>query len=134
MEVPQQLLSVTVSKVIPFNSWQGIQRGAEWREGRGMAYGKWTIAQTKTNRFWFHLDPTLLSGWGVRSDNCCSGGSPDGRQRAEKKEVLGVVRLCTVVIIPVLDSKYRSVCVCVSLRLRLCLCVPLQALQVEGQV
>lgn len=99
-----------------------------------MAYGKWTIAQTKTNRFWFHLDPTLLSGWGVRSDNCCSGGSPDGRQRAEKKEVLGVVRLCTVVIIPVLDSKYRSVCVCVSLRLRLCLCVPLLALQVEGQV
>lgn len=40
MEVPQQLLSVTVSKVIPFSTWQGIQRGVEWREGRGMAFGK----------------------------------------------------------------------------------------------
>lgn len=40
MEVPQQLLSVTVSKVIPFSTWQGIQRGVEWREGRGTAYGK----------------------------------------------------------------------------------------------
>lgn len=37
-----------------------MQRKAEWREGRGMAYGK---AKTKTNCLWFDLGLTLVSGW-----------------------------------------------------------------------
>lgn len=41
----------------------------------------------------------------------------DGReQKKEKKKVLEVLSLCTVVIILGLDSKYRSFSLCLSLR------------------
>lgn len=42
--------------------------------------GNGMIAQTKTNCFWFHLGPTLLSDC-VRSDNCWSRDSPDGGEK-----------------------------------------------------
>lgn len=40
-KVTQQLLFVTVSKVIPFNSWQEIQSGAERRERE--RHGLWEM-------------------------------------------------------------------------------------------
>ena len=93
-KVTQQLLFVTVSKVIPFNSWQEIQRGAERREGRGMAYGKWNDSSDQNKLFLVSLGPDPIIRLSVRSDNCWSGDSPDGRERdREKKDHLETV--CT---------------------------------------
>lgn len=77
-EVTQQLLFVTVSKVMPFNSWQEIQRGAERREGRGMAYGKWNDSSDQNKLFLVSLGPDPIIRPSVRSDKCWSRDSPDG--------------------------------------------------------
>lgn len=42
---------------MPFNSWQEIQRGAERREGRGMAYGKWNDSSDQNKLFLVSLGP-----------------------------------------------------------------------------
>lgn len=80
-DVTQQLLCVTVCKVIPFNSWQDMQRRTKRRKGRGMAFGKWNdgLHQNKLFLVWLGPDPRVRLS--VRSDNCCSGDSPDGRGR-----------------------------------------------------
>lgn len=68
-----------MSKVMPFNSWQEIQRGAERREGRGMAYGKWNDSSDQNKLFLVSLGPDPIIRLSVRSDNCWSRDSPDGR-------------------------------------------------------
>lgn len=87
-EVTQQLLFVTVSKVIPFNSWQEIQRGEERRDGRGTAYGKWNDSSDQNKLFLVSLRPDPIIRLSVRSDNCWSRDSPDGRTRERKGESL----------------------------------------------
>ena len=58
-KVPGQLLSVTVSSIGPFNTWQEIQRESEEKERREAAlWGNGMMVQTKTNCFWFRLDVT----------------------------------------------------------------------------
>lgn len=68
-----------MSKVMAFNSWQEIQRGAERREGRGMAYGKWNDSSDQNKLFLVLLGPDPIIRLSVRSDNCWSRDSPDGR-------------------------------------------------------
>ena len=45
-----------MSKVLPFNSWQEIQRGDERREGRGIAYGKWNDSSDQNKLFLVSLE------------------------------------------------------------------------------
>lgn len=58
--VTQQLLFVTVSKVLPFNSWQEIQREVGEKEGRGTAYGKWNDSSDQNKLFLVSLEPDLI--------------------------------------------------------------------------
>lgn len=74
----QQLLFVTVSKVMPFNSWQVIQRGTERGEGRGEAYGKWNDSSDQNKLFLVSLGSDPIIRLSVRSHDCCSRDSPDG--------------------------------------------------------
>lgn len=53
----QQLLFVNVSQVLPFNSWQQIQREVEEKEGRGLAYGKWNDSLDQNKLCLVSLEP-----------------------------------------------------------------------------
>lgn len=46
-----------MSQVLPFNSWQQLQREAEEREGRGLAYGKWNDSLDQDKLFLVLLEP-----------------------------------------------------------------------------
>lgn len=121
-KVTQQLLFVTVSKVIPFNSWQEIQRGAERREGRGMAYGKWNDSSDQNKLFLVSLGPDPIIRLSVRSDNCWSRDSPDGRERErerKKKDYLETVCTKIAITVYILNADqyaYPCVWVCILWR------------------
>lgn len=75
---------------MPFNSWQEIQRRAESREGRGMAYGKWNDSSDQNKLFLVSLGPDPIIRLSVSSDNRWSRGSPDGGRENDHRTCLAV--------------------------------------------
>lgn len=75
--------------------------------------GNGMIAQTKTNCFWFHLGPTLLSGW---VSHQTTAGAETVQMEGEKNDHFKTVCTClNANVVWIIKCRNGSVWVCVSL-------------------